>query len=145
MSDYLGVLLAMCVLVSLYDIKMRTISNRLLCLFLLFQVAFLKHEINVESMFIVFSLGLIVYKFGWIGGGDVKYITVLSLSLPINLIVEALLLTAFSGVPLILVYYVKHKFTPGSRIKDVTLPYGVAISIGFYLSILSYHHQLSHS
>ncbi|MCW8344693.1 prepilin peptidase [Vibrio sp. ZSDZ65] len=130
-----------CFFVSIFDVKNRRIENKILFGFLAIQLVCLGFEnSHVDSMLVVLFIGLIIFRFGWIAAGDVKYAGVLSLSIPMAMLYEAMLFTAYSGGVLVLCYYVKHRMTPGSQIQDVTLPYGVAISVGFFLTIAS--HQL---
>ncbi|MGF1748009.1 A24 family peptidase [Vibrio cionasavignyae] len=138
---YLSLLALTCFIVSIFDVKNRRIKNKLLFGLLAIQLVCLGFEnTHVDSMLVVLFIGLIIFRFGWIAAGDVKYAGVLSLSIPMAMLYEAVLFTAYSGGVLVLFYYVKHRMTPGSQIQDVTLPYGVAISVGFFLTIAS--HQL---
>ena len=140
---YLSFLIFICLSASAYDVKDRRIPNKLLFGFLTIQLLYLGLETShVDSMLIVISIGLVAFKLGWIGAGDVKYASVLSLSIPVAMLYEVALLTAYSGGGLVAFYYVKHRLTPGSQIQNVTLPYGVAISVGFFVTIASY--QLQH-
>lgn len=99
------------------------------------------------SMFILLFLGLFFNFCGLLGAGDIKYAAVLSLSLPMELLPQALLLTMLTGGVLALFYLFLHlirrakpkvcgsleeaQYNPG-------IPYGVAISVGFYVMILSH-------
>ncbi|MGF1776253.1 prepilin peptidase [Vibrio nomapromontoriensis] len=138
---YIAVTLLFCCLLAILDIRSRVLPNKLLLVLLISQLLFLGIDaINIVPFIIIMAFGLLTFALGYIGAGDVKYAAILALALPLPQLVEALMLTAYSGGVLILFYYLKHRMTPGSLIQDVTLPYGVAISVGFFLTIAS--HQL---
>ncbi|CAK2021435.1 membrane hypothetical protein [Vibrio crassostreae] len=81
--------------------------------------------------------GLILYKLIWIGAGDIKYVVILSLTIPVNDLLLAYILTAFAGGILALAYLISKNLIRGNAHKQEGIPYGIAISIGFYLVILT--------
>ncbi|PMH31652.1 hypothetical protein BCU70_06810 [Vibrio sp. 10N.286.49.C2] len=138
MLAYFLMLFMLCMLISISDIKNRIISNSMLMWLLALQMVYLGWSAsNIVAMLILLVGGIIVFSLGWVGAGDVKYASILGLAVPVPMLETALMLTAFMGGMLVIYYYIKHKFTAGSNIKSVTLPYGVAISVGFYLVIFS--------
>ncbi|SDF83420.1 prepilin peptidase CpaA [Limimonas halophila] len=86
----------------------------------------------------VFAVGAVVFAAGWLGGGDVKLLSVLALWAGAAHVAELLLITALAGGVLalaVLVYSRAVAVVPalaiGSRVpKQATLPYGVAIACG---------------
>ncbi|TCV57610.1 prepilin peptidase CpaA [Vibrio crassostreae] len=81
--------------------------------------------------------GLILYKLIWIGAGDIKYVVILSLTIPVNDLLLAYILTAFAGGILAFAYLISKNLIRGNAHKQEGIPYGIAISIGFYLVILT--------
>ncbi len=81
--------------------------------------------------------GLILYKLIWIGAGDIKYAAILSLTIPFDDLLLAYILTAFAGGILAVTYLMTKKLIRGNTRYQEGIPYGIAISIGFYLVILT--------
>ncbi len=85
-------------------------------------------------------LALVGFSTKVFGGGDAKLLIAFSLSLPFSLIDDALFLVAISGGLLAVIYLVKYrllKLVPTTGVLG--LPYGLAISTGFYITILGYY------
>lgn len=82
-------------------------------------------------------IGLILYKLIWIGAGDIKYVVILSLTIPINDLLLAYILTAFAGGILAFSYLVSRNLFKRNPYAKDGIPYGIAISVGFYLVILT--------
>lgn len=127
---------------SASDFLYRKIQNNTLCVLLLLQCFLSPLDIQAISFLLVLSIGLILYKLIWIGAGDIKYASVLSLTIPVHDLVWALVMMAFSGGILVVFYLVKTKLINKILAKKTLndqkgIPYGVAISIGFYLVILT--------
>lgn len=127
---------------SASDFLYRKIQNNTLCVLLLLQCFLSPLDIQAISFLLVLSIGLILYKLIWIGAGDIKYASVLSLTIPVHDLVWALVMMAFSGGVLVVFYLVKTKLISKILAKKTLndqkgIPYGVAISIGFYLVILT--------
>lgn len=135
---YLGCLLTICMFTCISDIRHRKISNKLLVTYSLLQsLGIFFDNFYVGSLSIVFILGLLVFAAGICGAGDVKFITIMSLSLPIHVLPVAFALTALFGgilaiVLTLLAFLTRHRPNP---INYRELPYGVAISLGFYITI----------
>nr|WP_275665476.1 prepilin peptidase [Vibrio sp. Isolate33] len=146
---YLTILLTVCACCSLIDIKFRIIKMVALLLILFIQVYLLSLGgcLYFSTTSIVLLAGVIVYSFRLLGGGDIKYAAVLSLSLPMELLPSALLLTMLAG-GVLASFYLLFNFV--RRIKanvnggvddsqyNAGIPYGVAISVGFYVMIFSH-------
>lgn len=127
---------------SATDFLYRKIQNNALYVLLLLQCSLSPLDIQTISFLLVLSIGLILYKLIWIGAGDIKYASVLSLTIPVHDLVWALVMMAFSGGILVVFYLVKTKLINKILAKKTLndqkgIPYGVAISIGFYLVILT--------
>ena len=83
------------------------------------------------------SLGLVLYKLIWIGAGDIKYVVILSLTIPVGDLLLAFVLMAFAGGILAVTYLIIKKIKKPSPHDQDGIPYGIAISIGFYIAILT--------
>jgi prepilin peptidase CpaA len=146
---YLFCLLLVCIYVCFIDVKLRQIRNSSLLSLLFLQIIFVifKDPLFILSVLIFTSVGFIIYLFGFIGAGDIKYAAVLSLSLPMELLPQALLLTMLTGGVLAFIYFLLHlvrriKANLYKGMEEVQynpgIPYGVAISVGFYVMIFSH-------
>ncbi len=94
------------------------------------------------SFLLVLGGGLIVYALIWIGAGDIKYAAVLSLTIPLSDLLWAFVMTAFTGGFLAVIYLVYNKLISKRLVRKTSngqqgIPYGIAISVGFYLVILT--------
>lgn len=132
----------MIIYVSATDFLYRKIQNNALYVLLILQCSLSPLDIQTISFLLVLSIGLVLYKLIWIGAGDIKYASVLSLTIPVHDLVWALVMMAFSGGILVVFYLVKTKLINKILAKKTLndqkgIPYGVAISIGFYLVILT--------
>ncbi|GAL28826.1 type IV prepilin peptidase TadV/CpaA [Vibrio variabilis] len=132
-------------LVCLGDISSRRISNRLVAMLLLCSFVLVLSQghllaSHLLALVLTFLIALVGFYTKVFGGGDAKLLTAFSLSLPLSLIDDALFLVAISGGLLAVFYLVKYrllKLVPTDEILG--LPYGLAISTGFYITILSYY------
>ncbi len=132
----------MIIYVSATDFLYRKIKNNALCVLLLLQCSLSPLDIQVMSFLLVLGIGLILYKLIWIGAGDIKYASALSLTIPVHDLIWALVMMAFSGGVLVVFYLVKTKLISKILARETLndqkgIPYGIAISIGFYLVILT--------
>ncbi|PME34756.1 peptidase [Vibrio sp. 10N.286.55.E10] len=139
---YLVGLAILIIYVSATDFLYRKIQNNALYVLLLLQCSLSPLDIQTISFLLVLSIGLVLYKLIWIGAGDIKYASVLSLTIPVHDLVWALVMMALSGGILVVFYLVKTKLINKILAKKTLndqkgIPYGVAISIGFYLVILT--------
>ncbi|MFA0077746.1 prepilin peptidase [Vibrio artabrorum] len=134
---YLFVLLIMCIYVSSVDFLYRKIHNHALLVLLLFQCFFSPLDIHVTTFLLMLGVGLILYALIWIGAGDIKYAAVLSLTIPLNELHWAYIMTAFAGGFLSLGYLISRKLISNTSNSQEGIPYGIAISVGFYLVILT--------
>ncbi|MCL9774878.1 A24 family peptidase [Vibrio methylphosphonaticus] len=140
---YLNILIVFCSILSLSDIFRRKLPNLALILLGVFQLSMLNiTNIHITTFLLVLSIGFVLFYFDCIGGGDVKYAAVLSLALPLTRLPEALSYTAYAGGMLIIAYYILYFFSETKKIQHMKLPYGVAISVGFYLAIFDHHSSI---
>lgn len=123
--------------VSVTDFIYRKIQNYALCVLLFLQSFLSPLDIQIVSFLLMLSLGLVLYKLIWIGAGDIKYAVTLSLTIPVNDLLLACILTAFAGGILALIYLISKKLRRRNTHDQEGIPYGIAITIGFYLVILT--------
>ncbi|WP_186170725.1 prepilin peptidase [Vibrio chagasii] len=134
---YLVTLAVLSLYVSATDFLYRKIQNYALCLLLFLQCFLSPLDIQIMSFLLMLGIGLILYKLIWIGAGDIKYVVILSLTIPVNDLLLAFILTAFSGGILAISYLVGKRLIRNKVGFQEGIPYGIAISIGFYLAILT--------
>lgn len=139
---YLLLLAIVCVYVSVTDFLFRKIQNHALLILLFLQCFLSPLDIQIMSFLLVLGGGLIVYALIWIGAGDIKYAAVLSLTIPLNDLHWAFVMTAFAGGFLAVIYLVNNKLISKKLTRKTSndqqgIPYGIAISVGFYLVILT--------
>ena len=139
---YLLFLAIVCVYVSVTDFLYRKIQNYALLILLFLQCFLSPLDIQIMSFLLVLGGGLLVYALFWIGAGDIKYAAVLSLTIPLNDLLWAFVMTAFVGGFLSVIYLVNNKLISKKLIRKASnnqqgIPYGIAISVGFYLVILT--------
>uniref|UniRef100_UPI0018C26E52 prepilin peptidase n=1 Tax=Vibrio harveyi TaxID=669 RepID=UPI0018C26E52 len=94
---YLLVLAIACLYVSITDFLHRKIQNNALLLLLLLQSFLSPLDLQITTFLLVLGIGLILYALIWIGAGDIKYAAVLSLTIPLNDLPWAYIMTAFTG------------------------------------------------
>ncbi|WP_045490994.1 A24 family peptidase [Vibrio harveyi] len=134
---YLLVLAIACLYVSITDFLHRKIQNNALLLLLLLQSFLSSLDLQITTFLLVLGIGLILYALIWIGAGDIKYAAVLSLTIPLNDLPWAYIMTAFAGGFLAIIYLITRKLISNTSSSQEGIPYGIAISVGFYLIILT--------
>ncbi|WP_064792420.1 A24 family peptidase [Shewanella woodyi] len=137
-------LLLVLVICCLTDICKRRISNigcfatLIICVWLAAsQQQLLEGIINGSS---ILALSLVLFRFRWLAAGDGKLASALAVALPLSQLPVALMLTLMCGGVLAVIYLIKYRViqkTP--RGEDLGLPYGIAISLGFYIPILAFY------
>ncbi|WP_290369168.1 A24 family peptidase [Vibrio hippocampi] len=133
----LVILLLLCFLVSVSDIRRRRIPNVLSLLILVLCSLGFKNSPCLESALVVLIGGLILGKAGLIAYGDIKLATALSTAIPLNYLWYATSYTVLVGGILSIIYAIKYRWllaTPKG--SDPGLPYGVAICSGFLVTIV---------
>lgn len=155
----IGLVLAACFVASYFDIKARRIPNWLTGS--LAAAAVVLHGfsgwraalLSVAVMAVLFLLGTLAYRFGGIGGGDIKLGTAASGMLSLPLCLPFLLYTALGGGVLAIVFILSRGSVKQSlsrvasavaigpqsvpRDKTQTLPYAVAFAFGAVLLALA--------
>jgi prepilin peptidase CpaA len=132
-----AILAAMLIVAATGDLRTRTIPNWLNAAIALTAIPFwvfsgLNFWPDVVSQIgialIVFALFAIAFRFGAMGGGDVKMVTALALWLPAAAVLKLLVIMSLAGGVLTLVMLMRHKLAKsGSQLE---IPYGVAIAVG---------------
>jgi prepilin peptidase CpaA len=97
---------------------------------------------RVGIALIIFGFFAAAFAFGWMGGGDVKLLTVLALWLPGRAVLMLLLLMSFAGGALTLAMVVWSRLRKPRTSPEI--PYGVAIAFaGLWLISERFLNQFS--
>ena len=117
------------------DILYRQITNRCVSIVFIFSMmlAMLSGHINVLIPFIVLIVGFFLTIMGAIGAGDVKLIVALVFSVPQNLLSDLFFSICCIGAPISIIALVF--FNLFLKRKYKTVPFGIAISIGYVITI----------
>ncbi|OCG40138.1 A24 family peptidase [Gilliamella sp. Bif1-4] len=118
------------------DLKYRTISNKIvIIIFILIILNFAlgKGYLDYVASAIFLICGLFMFYCRFIGAGDIKLITVLLISIPINSVPFFLVVITFLGLPMAIIAIIYRSFKKNS----VTLPYGLAISGSYFLTSIT--------
>jgi len=140
MALYVMGFISMLVIYS--DCRYRRISNKL-CAIIFFTSLYISIErnnipISLFIGFIVFLSTAMLFKLNIFGAGDSKLATAFSIALLPNEIIDAVMMVLFLGGVLASFYLIKDRFILKiSREHERGLPYGVAISFGFYITIIN--------
>lgn len=150
MDDFIRIaallgLLLVSISICFSDVSRRVIQNQkiavvFICSLLLFTLNLGEGTSHIFALLLIVATALVGFGFKLFGGGDAKLLIAFSIALPTKLLGVALLLTAFVGGGLALIYIIKYRLQEqrvGSR--TVGLPYGVAITVGFYIPILNFY------
>jgi len=126
------------ILICYFDIYKRIIPN-ISVVVLLFFLFFSRHygylEFYFESFLSIFIIGLLLWKFGVWGAGDVKLISVLSMFISPNFLFTSVLVILVVGGGVALCELTMCKVLPSRKSQGV--PYGVAISVGGCVGVLA--------
>jgi prepilin peptidase CpaA len=134
---YLISLACTCAYISYFDIRSRQISNTSVLGVLGLQCYLLIHsEIYLASAFAVLMVGLVFFWRRWLAAGDIKFAGALALAMPVSQLPTALILTGVLGGALSFFYLIINYWFPNRTERQVGIPYGVAISLGFCLVIV---------
>lgn len=146
---YQGLLFAILLVASWFDIKSRIVPNQLVLVGLIAGIL-INAWVNTPGRFsfcfygflIGFGIMVVPYALNWLGAGDVKLFAVVGLFLGPEKIIDAAILTAFCGGLLALYYLIKMKTIKVPKdplmpsIKQPGLPYVLAIFGGTLLTII---------
>ena len=133
----LGLLAAMLVACSLWDLKTRTIPNWLNLAIALLAIPFWfsvelsvwpEMALRIGIAFLAFWVFAAAFAMGAMGGGDVKLIAALALWLPWQTVLVLIFLMSIAGGLLTLAYLIRHKLA--KREDKLEIPYGVSIAFG---------------
>ncbi|MFH0270234.1 A24 family peptidase [Vibrio jasicida] len=132
----------MCLLISLSDIRERTIKNSHVLVIAVLAIAIGIADFSLSSLWVLgicWSALLFLHVIRVLGGGDVKLIAAFSFSLPTQSLLEALIFVGIYGGILAVTYLIlprpSHVTGEGKK-SQIGLPYGVAICCGFYTALL---------
>jgi prepilin peptidase CpaA len=130
-----AILAAMLIVAAVGDLRTRIIPNWLNAAIALLAIPFwwltglafwpeVAAQIAVAS--ILFALFALAFRFGMIGGGDVKLVAAIALWLPLGAVVKLLVIMSIAGGALSLAMLARQRFGKEKAAPEV--PYGVAIS-----------------
>ena len=91
---------------------------------------------------IAFFVGMLLFKFGVLGGGDAKFYAAIAAWFTLSEAAILLLLVSFSGLLLLIVWFLFRRvmgkpFNRFSKDPGDSLPYGIAIGIGAIVAKLA--------
>ncbi|CRY57185.1 putative tight adherance operon protein [Yersinia intermedia] len=137
--DILNILLIIILVIQLLvicysDIRFRIISNRLIITIAMttLLLSFTQHNtVSIVIPLIALLTGYTLFHFKLIGAGDVKLITALLLALTTEQSLNFILYTAIMGGVVMMIGMMINR----ADIQRRGVPYAVAISIGFLLSL----------
>lgn len=129
------------------DIRFRRLSNLLCLLTLIAGLAFgyALHDLQWVGLSLLHALaalviGMLLFRFGIVGGGDAKYFAAFAAWLPVSLFFYQTLLISLAGVLVVLLSFTYRRLAGKpmagmhSKDKSHTIPYGVAIAAGALLT-----------
>jgi prepilin peptidase CpaA len=132
-----AVLAAILIVAAIGDLRTRTIPNWLNGAIALGAIPFwfaiglsvwpgMAMQVGVAA--IVFALFALAFRFGAMGGGDVKMVAALSLWLPLGAVIKLLVIMSIAGGVLTLAMLIRHRRAKAENTLEI--PYGVAIAFG---------------
>src|SRR5687768_7711303 len=146
-----AILAAMLIIAATGDLRTRTIPNWLNAAIALAAIPFwifsglsfwpeIVSQIGIALL--VFALFAIAFRFGAMGGGDVKMVAALALWLPPGAVLKLLVIMSIAGGLLTLAMVIRHRMKrPGGELE---IPYGIAIAFGgFWLISERFLNQFS--
>ncbi|WP_145491035.1 A24 family peptidase [Yersinia rohdei] len=123
-------------LICYSDIRYRIISNKFVVIIAItaLVLSFITYNtVSIVIPLIALLTGYIIFHFNFIGGGDVKLIAVLLLTLNSGQSLNFILYTAIMGGVVMIIGMLINR----DDIQQRGVPYAVAISGGFLLSLFS--------
>jgi prepilin peptidase CpaA len=133
----LGVLGLLLLAACAFDLRTRTIPNRLTLAIALLAIPFWLATrlalwpdvaLQIGVAFLVLGLFAIAFALGAMGGGDVKLVGAVALWLPWQAVLALLVIMSLVGGVLTLVMFIHHRLAKNQHRLEV--PYGVAIAFG---------------
>jgi len=122
---------------ALSDWRERLISNRLNAAIALGAIPFWWASgltlwpdvaLQVGTAALVFALFALAFRFGAMGGGDVKLVAALALWLPPGATLKLLVIMSIAGGALTLAMLIRHRMQKSGGALEI--PYGIAIAFG---------------
>lgn len=117
------------------DITSRTIKNKIVIIVAVLSILIGVIQYNIPEIILpllILFIGMILSALGFFGAGDVKLIFALSLSLSNTLITQFIFMTAIAGLIVVIPILIAGLYNK----KKITVPYGLAISLGYFLVTL---------
>lgn len=124
------------------DCRYRRISNNV-CVMILLPSIYLvigldDSRLYIFSFLMVFIATFCLFFLNVFGAGDSKLASAYSIALLPQQIVDAVILTLIVGGFLSVFYLIKDRFIlKKTRAEERGLPYGLAITVGFYMTIIN--------
>lgn len=117
------------------DILYREIRNSSVLLVLIFAVSLVcfTHDFNVIIPILILIIGFFLTLIGVIGAGDIKLLFALCISVPSELIGIFFFAMCCFGAPISILVLLISRFL--FKIKVNTVPFGIAISIGYIMTM----------
>jgi prepilin peptidase CpaA len=134
---FIALLAAAMLVAAVGDWRTRTIPNRLNAAIALLAIPFWWSiglslwpgvALQIGLAAVVFALFAIAFRFGAMGGGDVKMAAAIALWLPFPEIVKLLAVMSVAGGVLTIAMLAAHRMTKASG--QLEIPYGIAIAFG---------------
>jgi len=148
-TGLLAVCLAFAAAGAAWDIKSRRIPNWVCLLLAVAAVAFVSAAAGESGLLwslahaaIALTVGVALFAFGIIGGGDAKFYAAAALAIPLQNGLALLGWTSAAGLVLLVVIIVGNRTVakvrkPLGELRKMEVPYGVAIASGFALATLA--------
>jgi prepilin peptidase CpaA len=139
----LMVVIVVAIMGLVWDFRFRRLPNWLCLLMALAGGLLSLHSGVLASSAIHAAVALLagmgLFAIRWIGGGDAKFYAAAAMSMPLAKAPLMLFFISASGVVLVIAMFVARRMTQPSGIKGKTflVPYGVAISTGTIITLLS--------
>lgn len=125
------------VLILASDILRRSIPNKWTLLIFVLSMTYSLDKNGISNLgfvFTVFLIGLILWRFGLLGGGDVKLLVAVSPFINTGFYIDWLFLISLIGAGTAIVIYILHK---NDILKSNSVPYSIAITVGSWLGIVA--------
>jgi len=86
------------------------------------------------ALLLALLVGMALFRFGWIGGGDAKFYAAMAAWFPLRSSLQLLLAVSLAGLAVVLLWFVYRRAThvrPGAKNDSFAMvPYGVAVAVG---------------
>ena len=145
----LAVCLALAAAGAAWDINARRIPNWVCLLLAVAAVGFVSVGVGESGLLwslahaaIALIVGVALFGFGIIGGGDAKFYAAAALAIPLQNALALLGWTSAAGLVLLVVIVIGNRLLAKRRkslqeLRKMEVPYGVAIASGFALATLA--------